>query len=269
MILILGLLTTVIGVVLGAIAGYYRGWTESVVMRFTDLMITLPVILITAVLGFVLGAHGVLVVGAALGLLSWVGLARLVRAEFLTLREREFVDAARVAGASDRRIIFKHILPNTVGVIVVNMTLVMSARHPGRGGAGLPRASASSFPDVSLGSLISQNQAAMLTGQPWLFIWPGVFIIIIVLCLNFIGDGLRDAFDPRQKRIPKASDLRRQSTRAGRSDSIPDGRPTSRRDGSRGDARVAGAGTTRRSRPTQCPAAQDDSADRRSSPVPA
>ena len=125
-IVIMGILTTLIGTVLGAVAGYYRGWIESIIMRFTDLMITLPIILVTAVPGYVFGAHGVLVVGGCLGLLSWTGLARLVRAEFLSLREREFVDAAKVAGASDMRIIFKHILPNAVGVIVVNMTLVMS-----------------------------------------------------------------------------------------------------------------------------------------------
>jgi len=206
-IVIMGILTTFIGTVLGAVAGYYRGWIESIIMRFTDLMITLPIILVTAVLGFVFGAHGVLVVGGCLGLLSWTGLARLVRAEFLSLREREFVDAAKVAGASDLRIIFKHILPNAIGVIVVNMTLVMS-------GGILAEAALSflgfgiQFPDVSLGSLISNYQTAMLSGQPWLFIWPGVFIIVIVLCLNFIGDGLRDAFDPRQRRIPKARDLR-------------------------------------------------------------
>lgn len=206
-IVIMGILTTFIGTVLGALAGYYRGWVESAIMRFTDLMITLPIILVTAVLGFVFGAHGVFVVGACLGLLSWTGLARLVRAEFLSLREREFVDAAKVAGASDRRIIFKHILPNAVGVIVVNMTLVMS-------GGILAEAALSflgfgiQYPDVSLGSLISKYQTSMLAGQPWLFIWPGVFIIVIVLCLNFIGDGLRDAFDPRQRRIPKAKDLR-------------------------------------------------------------
>lgn len=205
---IMGVLTTIIGTVLGAIAGYYRGWVESVIMRFTDLMITLPIILVTAVLGFVFGAHGVWVVGVCLGLLSWTGLARLVRAEFLSLREREFVDAAKVAGASDRRIIFKHILPNAIGVIVVNMTLVMSG--------GILAEAALSFlgfgiqePDVSLGLLISKYQTAMLSGQPWLFIWPGVFIILIVLCLNFIGDGLRDAFDPRQRRVPKARDLRK------------------------------------------------------------
>ena len=207
-ILIMGVLTTVIGTALGAVAGYYRGWIESVIMRFTDLMITLPIILVTAVLGFVFGAHGVLIVGTCLGLLSWTGLARLVRAEFLSLREREFVDAAKVAGASDMRIIFKHILPNAIGVIVVNMTLVMS-------GGILAEAALSflgfgiQYPDVSLGSLISEYQTAMLSGQPWLFIWPGVFIILIVLCLNFVGDGLRDAFDPRQRRIPKARDLRK------------------------------------------------------------
>ena len=179
-------------------------------MRFTDLMITLPVILITAVLGFVLGAHGVLVVGVSLGLLSWVGLARLVRAEFLTLREREFVDAARVAGASYRRIIFKHILPNTVGVIVVNMTLLM--------GAGILTEVALSFlgfgiqsPDISLGSLISSTRTAMLYRPgPGCSSGQACSSSSSCLRLNFIGDGLRDAFDPRQKRIPKAGDLRRQ-----------------------------------------------------------
>ena len=204
---VLGLLSTVIGVVLGALAGYYRGWVDSVIMRFTDLIITLPILLITAVLGVAFHAHGVFSVAFALGFLSWMQLARLVRAEFLTLREREFVDAARVAGASDRRIIFKHILPNTVSVIVVNVTLVLAA--------GILTEAALAFlnfgiqsPDVSLGLLISTNKGAIATGKPYLFLWPGVFIIIIAMTLNFIGDGLRDAFDPRQKRIPKMRELR-------------------------------------------------------------
>ncbi len=205
---VMGLLSTTIGVVIGALAGYYRGWADSAAMRFTDLIITLPIVLITAVLGVVFNARGVWSVALALGLLSWTQLGRLVRAEFLTLREREFVDAARVAGASDARIIFKHILPNTVNVIVVNATLVMS------GGILLEAALSYlgfgiQFPDVSLGSLISQYQGRILTGEPYLFLWPGVFIVIIAMCLNFIGDGLRDAFDPRQKRIPKARDLRK------------------------------------------------------------
>ncbi len=205
-ILVMGVLSTVIGVVIGALAGYYRGWVDTVLMRFTDLIITLPVILIVAVLGRALKATGIWPVAVSMGLLLWVGLARLVRAEFLTLREREFVDASRVAGASDARIIFKHILPNSVGVIVVNTTLLL-------GGGILTEAALSflgfgiQFPDVSLGSLISFFAQSFGT-RPWLFVWPGVFIIIIVLCINFIGDGLRDAFDPRQKRIPKAKDLK-------------------------------------------------------------
>ena len=122
----------------------------------------------------------------------------MVRGEFLSLREREFVDAARVAGASNTRIIFKHILPNAIGVIIVTVTLLMSQ--------AILLESALSFlgfgvvaPDVSLGLLISQYQDSFTT-RPWLFWWPGLFIIVICLCVNFIGDGLRDAFDPRQRR---------------------------------------------------------------------
>jgi ABC-type dipeptide/oligopeptide/nickel transport system permease subunit len=125
-------------------------------------------------------------------------LSRLVRGEFLTLREREFVDAARVAGATNRRIIFKHILPNAVGIIIVSVTLLMS-------GAILLETALSYLgfgvlpPDVSLGLLISQYQESFTT-RPWLFWYPGIFIVTIALCINFIGDGLRDAFDPRQRR---------------------------------------------------------------------
>ena len=206
-IVVLGILSTTLGVVIGAVSGYFGGWWDAVLMRLTDVIIIIPVILITAVAGFALGASGVFTVAIVMGLFFWVGLARLVRAEFLALREREFVDAARVAGASSSRIIFKHILPNTVGVIVVNMTLLL--------GAGILTEVALSFlgfgirpPDISLGSLISEYQGA-LTTRPWLFIWPGVFVIVIVLCIQFIGDGLRDAFDPRQKRIPKQKDLKK------------------------------------------------------------
>ena len=133
-----------------------------------------------------------------LGFFAWMGLARFVRSEFLSLREREFVDAARVAGASDRRIIFKHILPNSIGVIIVSGTLLMS-------GAILAESALSYLgfgvkpPDVSLGLLISQYQDTF-TISPWLFWWPGSLIVSIALCVNFIGDGLRDAFDPRQRR---------------------------------------------------------------------
>jgi len=133
-----------------------------------------------------------------LGFFAWMGLARFVRTEFLTLREREFVDAARVAGASNRRIIFKHILPNAIGVIIVSGTLLMS-------GAILIESALSYLgfgvkaPDVSLGLLINEYKDTFSI-SPWMFWWPGALIILIALCVNFIGDGLRDAFDPRQRR---------------------------------------------------------------------
>jgi peptide/nickel transport system permease protein len=196
--LIIGTLGGVIGTIVGSIAGYFRGWTDAILMRFTDLVITIPAIIIGAVIGYRVGNLGVMFLGLYLGLFAWTGLSRLVRGEFLSLREREFVDAARVAGASNRRIIFKHILPNAVGVIIVSVTLSMS-------GAILLETALSYLgfgvvsPDVSLGSLISLYQEAFTT-RPWLFWYPGLFIISIALCINFIGDGLRDAFDPRQKR---------------------------------------------------------------------
>lgn len=196
---LIGIISTLIGVVIGALSGYYRGWVDSVLMRFTDTIIIIPVIILGAVLGKTIGGNAILL-GVMLGLVSWTGLARLVRGEFLSLREREFVDAAKVAGASPARIIFKHILPNAVGVIIVNTTLLMSA--------AILLETALSYlgfgiqaPDISLGQIISEYKEAFRT-RPWLFWWPGLFIVIIALCVNFIGDGLRDAFDPRQRRLP-------------------------------------------------------------------
>ncbi len=195
---IIGVIGGVIGTVVGAVAGFYRGPVDSVLMRITDFIITVPSIIIGSVIGFHFGNLGVAFLAFYLGLFAWTGLSRLVRGEFLTLREREFVDAARVAGATNRRIIFKHILPNAVGIIIVSVTLLMS-------GAILLETALSYLgfgvvaPDVSLGSLISQYQESFTT-RPWLFWYPGIFIVTIALCINFIGDGLRDAFDPRQRR---------------------------------------------------------------------
>ena len=206
-IFVLGVLATTIGVVIGSVSGYYGKWVDAALMRFTDVIIVIPLLVITAVAGYALKLSGMWPTALALGLFTWTGLARLVRAEFLALREREFVDAARVANAPDRRIIFKHILPNCVGTIVVSVTLLM--------GAGILTETALGFlgfgvrpPDVSLGTLVSAYQGAYQS-RPWLFLWPGVFVVAIVLCLQFIGDGLRDAFDPRQKRIPGQKDLDR------------------------------------------------------------
>lgn len=196
---IIGLTGAFIGVVIGAIAGYYRGWVDAILMRITDIVIVIPVIVIGAVVGTAVGGLGPITLALFLGLVVWTGIARLVRAEFLSLREREFVEAARVAGASDFRIIFKHILPNAMGVIIVSTTLLIAA--------AIILETALSFlgfgirsPEVSLGSLISSNESAFQT-RPWLFWWPAGFIVLLSLLVNFVGDGLRDAFDPRQKRI--------------------------------------------------------------------
>lgn len=194
---LVGVLSLVMGTLVGALSGFFRGWTDSLLMRFTDVIIIIPIIVIGSIFGKLFGGNAI-VFGVFLGLLSWTGLARLVRGDFLALREREFVDAARVAGASSGRIIFRHILPNAVGVIIVNTTLLMSA-------AVLTEAALSFIgfgitpPDVSLGQIISEYREAFRT-RPWLFWWPGLFIVILALCINFIGDGLRDAFDPRQQR---------------------------------------------------------------------
>ncbi len=209
---VISLLAALIGMAIGAVAGYFRGGADQLLMRFTDLFITFPVIVIGAVLGKVAGSAGALWLAVALGCISWTTLARLVRGEFLTLREREFIDAAKVAGASSFRIIRKHMIPNAMGVIIVNTTLLASQ-------AVLLETALSYLgfgiksPDVSLGTMISEYQSAFAT-RPWLFWWPGLFIILIALSVNFIGDGLRDAFDPRQKRVPSERKMNRAARRA-------------------------------------------------------
>ena len=195
---VIGAVSGFIGVVVGSIAGFYGKKVDAVLMRLVDFIQTVPTIIIAAVIGKAAGKVGPLYLALFLGILGWTGLARLVRAQFLSLREMEFVDAARVAGASNLRITFKHILPNAVGQIIVVITLIMA-------GAILTETALSYLgfgvvaPDVSLGLLISQYESSFTT-RPWLFWWPGFFIISIALCVNFIGDGLRDAFDPRQRR---------------------------------------------------------------------
>ncbi|GCE77861.1 ABC transporter permease [Cellulomonas biazotea] len=216
---VIGLLASAIGIALGAFAGFFRGRLDNFLMRFTDMVITIPVIMVGAILGAWVGGASPITLALALAAVTWTSMARLVRGEFLSLREREFVDAARVAGASNGRIMFKHILPNAVGVIIVNATLLMAA-------AILLETALSylgfgiTYPDVSLGNLINEYQTAFAT-RPWLFWWPGLFIVTIALSINFIGDGLRDAFDPRQRRIPTRRALARADRRAQRKSGVP------------------------------------------------
>jgi len=196
---VVGIVSTVLGVLIGAFAGYFRGWTEGVLMRVTDLFLTVPLLVTAAVVSNKFASQGIIFLALALGVLIWVQLARLVRGEFLSLREKEYVEAARALGASGPRIIGRHLLPNVVGTIIVNATLTISA--------SILLETALSFvglgvraPDTSLGLLVSEYQSASQT-RPWLFWWPGLCIIAIALTVNFIGDGLRDAFDPKQTRV--------------------------------------------------------------------
>ena len=221
--LVLGIFATVVGVIVGAVAGYFRGWVDAVLMRITDIFIVIPAIVIGAIVGRTANGLGAFGLAILLGAVSWMVIARLVRSEFLSLREREFVEAARVAGASDARIIFKHILPNAVGVIIVASTLLIAS--------AILLETALSYlgfgikaPDSSLGLLVSQNQSALQT-RPWLFWWPGAFIVLLALMVNFVGDGLRDAFDPQQRRF-SVRRTKEQPTAPGASPapSVPDSR---------------------------------------------
>jgi len=199
--LLVAFLSTTLGAVIGALAGYYRGWIDSALMRFTDLVLTIPYIAILAVLAANVAdkAGNWFFVGLVLSALLWTYIARVVRGQFLSLREKEFVEAARALGASDFRIMFRHLLPNATGSIIVNATVTVAV--------AILVETALSFlglgirpPDTSLGLLISQGQQAATT-RPWLFWFPGIIIVIIALTVNFIGDGLRDAFDPTQTRV--------------------------------------------------------------------
>jgi peptide/nickel transport system permease protein len=198
-------LSTLLGVVIGALAGFYGGWLDELLMRFTDLWLALPALPILAVvvsIGTVdLGPFGTLDLGGPFGItlllsmLLWGSIARVVRGATLSLREREFVDAARAMGASNTRIVVRHVLPNTLGPIVVNATLIVAE-------AILVESKLSVLgfgiqpPTPSWGNLLS-NAIATTEDYWWLTVFPGLAIFLTVLAINFVGDGLRDALDPR------------------------------------------------------------------------
>jgi len=204
--LTVGLLVVVIslsiGVPVGALAGYYGGWLESVLMRLTDTFLSLPALLVLILLSAILRevdaplfeSNSVLTIALVIGILAWMTFARLVRALFLTLREMDFVSATRALGGSDLRIITRHILPNSIGPIIVEATLEL--------GYAIIEESGLSFlgfgiqpPTPSWGNLLS-NAQENFTKYPWLAIFPGLMIFFAIISVNYIGDGLRDAFDP-------------------------------------------------------------------------
>jgi glutathione transport system permease protein len=196
--LVVALLSTVLGVVIGSFAGFYRGWVDSLLSRFIDLVLVIPSVVLAGVLARSTQGNWYFI-AFFLGVTTWMSVARVIRGMVLSLREKEFVEAARALGGSAPRLIFRHILPNTLDVIIVNATITVSQ-------AVLAEAALSFIglgvhsPDTSLGLLINNNQNE-ITLHPWLFWFPFLFIVLISLSVNFIGDGLRDAFDPRQKRV--------------------------------------------------------------------
>lgn len=195
---IVAILSTGIGAPYGALSGLVGGKVDAFMMRFCDLLLVLPLLVVAAALASGHQGDTVLLVALILGLLGWPVNARQVRGVVLGLREQEFVEAARAMGAGTWRIVFRHLLPNATGTILVQATLDIAA-------AILLEAALSFLglgvqaPDTSLGQLIGQARNSVDT-LPWLFYLPGVVIILIALTINFIGDGLRDAFDPRQTR---------------------------------------------------------------------
>jgi ABC-type dipeptide/oligopeptide/nickel transport system permease subunit len=186
-----------IGIMIGSLAGYFGGWVDNGLMRLVDLVLTLPVLVVLLVLARKYSTS-VVSLAVVLGVLGWMDLSRILRSQFLSLREREFVEAAHAMGASNRRIIFKHLIPNSLGQIIVWVTL-------GAATSVLLEASVTFLGygvrnDISLGRLISDGVNAA-DSRPWLFYIPGLTIMVIVMCMSFIGDGIRDAFDPANARV--------------------------------------------------------------------
>ncbi|MCK4691015.1 MAG: ABC transporter permease [Desulfuromonadales bacterium] len=188
--------SSLIGILFGSLAGYYGGWIDALVMRFVDIMLCFPTFfLILAVIAFL--DPSIWNIMIVIGLTSWMGVARLIRAEFLSLRQRDFVLAAQALGASDLRLIFRHILPNALSPVLVSATL-------GIAGAILTE-SALSFlgigvqpPTPSWGNMLITGKQTLGSAW-WLSVFPGVAILITVLGYNLLGEGIRDALDPRLK----------------------------------------------------------------------
>jgi peptide/nickel transport system permease protein len=192
------LIATVIGILVGATAGYFGGRIDGLLMRFVDLMLAIPFLFVILVAARFFGGGDPVTIIIIFGLLSWPGLSRLVRALFLSLREAEFVQAAKAVGVSDLRITFRHILPNTLGPVVVSSTLIFA-------NAIVLEAFVSFLnfgiraTDVSWGNALSNSKGFLLQGNWWWPFFPGVVLAMTVIAVNFLGDGLRDALDPRSR----------------------------------------------------------------------
>ena len=206
------LIEVALGVLVGAVAGYYGGWIDSTLMRFTEAMLNIPQLFLLIVMAKFFGGKvpnieflgrsfsgSVVVIVVIIGLTSWMYLARIVRAEFLSIKENEFILAAKATGTPSGQIIFRHILPNSVAPIVVTGTLgvanaILSEAYISFLGLGVQP------PTATWGNMLN-GAYKYLESAPWLWIFPGLLILLTVLSINFVGDGLRDALDPRSRAV--------------------------------------------------------------------
>ena len=195
-----------IGTVIGALAGYYGGRVDDILMRLTDLFISLPRLFMLIIMSLLLRSLDVPLLKAngnvggivlILGVLSWTGVARLVRGQFLSLKEKEFVEAARTLGIGNLRIVFRHILPNTATPIIVAATLLVAGTIISESGLSFLGFGVQP-PTPTWGNMLNAAQDEMRKGNWWMAVFPGLMIFLTVISINYIGDGLRDALDPRK-----------------------------------------------------------------------
>lgn len=206
------IISVTLGTLIGGLAGYFGGWVDTILMRFTESMLSIPQLFLLIVLGKFIGRNittinifgitvsgSVLIVICVIGLTSWMALARIVRANVLSLKELDYVSVSKSLGSSELRIFFRHLIPNTMGVIIVATTLglagsILSEAYVSFLGLGIQP------PTASWGNMLTAAQTFVQQGSWWMWVFPSTFIVLTILSVNLMGDGLRDAFDPRSNR---------------------------------------------------------------------
>jgi peptide/nickel transport system permease protein len=194
------------------VAAYFGGWVDAILMRITEAMLSIPSLFLLIVLAKFLGQNvptinifgrtfsgSVGIVILVIGMTSWMYLARIVRANVLSLKELDYIAASKALGANHMRIFFSHLVPNTTGAIIVSATLgvasaILTEAYVSFLGLGVQQ------PTSTWGNMMDQAQSFMIQGAWWMWVFPGLFIVFTILCINLMGDGLRDAFDPRSSR---------------------------------------------------------------------
>ena len=200
-----------LGTLIGGMAAYFGGWLDAVLMRFTEAMLAIPSLFLLIVLAKFLGrdvptidlfgrtfSGSVGIVIIVIGTTSWMYLARIVRANVLSLKEMDYISASLALGASHARIFFTHLVPNTLGIIIVSATLglasaILTEAYVSFLGLGVQP------PTATWGNMMDQAQSFILRGVWWMWVFPSLFIVFTILCINLMGDGLRDAFDPHHR----------------------------------------------------------------------